>query len=1294
MQATATVRGTQAQEQPASNSAGSFSFPAWENAAKAAQSMIAKDPQYAADRDGLLGSLWSLSWVLTSGRANMAAELAIGRRLGDPANLIALLEDLILEDCNTSAAVLAYVNTTLAAASDPQEAIRIREHALEQEQAQEARAIQRAREEQEREERKISIGAPEDQAVLDREHENWLTQIEQEAREQVSEEQDPAQEQPAILVAQEADPYVGRVFDLQCVECSDDTTEKFIPDSLAVLASNRPFSDIYTVEHTSTGSRFIVAGGLLRDVLDQKQYELEDPALLYDVWAHRIKVNMFTDPDAEECPSLADPSDLQALDTDNWVSMLLDQARDGAVIPPAVLADLDKRAESGYALRALETIHTLAKEREDQEAQEREEQAQEARDLAERAEFRVHPTCWACGAELASVDAPCTICAPALQPAAPQEQISEEQTDPVVPTQAPIVSTPIALVKLAKRGTCPGCKRWRVLYEHTGSEDRPRCAECSQALASTQVQAQPAREQASAEPEEQEAPQAQEQPAAVLRYIAGKPDQCSDYLGFSARVIERTPVYWLIECEEQDANYTLDRLMSGLACATGDLWTSADQARSALAWLLDRYYREHPVTQEQEQPVTLSSPQEQEAPQEQASAVPGDPAIAAAILALAQSSTEQIAVIATQAIAAIQQQTAAAIAALLLAPSTSSPNPDPDPLVDRDPVQSEDSTQAEEQEQPAQELASEEQEQEAPQEQEPAIPYEPAQPVTLAQYEQYIRDRAVNDGCIAEDYAECYPDGSRLQDWIDWLDGCARSGAVLPAHVLGDILDRAGARVRFHFFHDYPRSIPADYIPGMDTPVTNEQEQEQPASEEPASEEPAAPQEQEAPQEQPATITIDGKALAAALKTLKLAAATKATLPVLQNVLIYVNPEHPGAVRLSCTNLEVGMSITLAAQTAGEFAITIPHRLLMDTVQAKAGAAVLTLDPVTRTVKIEQGKARNAIKGISADEFPIVPTQDTDPMAILPAAVLADAARRVTYAACTDDARPVLAGIYCSFDRGTDRVTFAAADGFRLAKWTSPEHVAIRPILGPSAQNGTPYHKSAEVLIIPARSFPAIAKLTGTVRMYIEPNYNKVLFRGDNMEVTSRLIEGNYVDIKRVIPTEEYTAVYVDRAEFADAVHTLRAYAKDSAMIARFTYSWEDPQALKQPGKLLVQANAAEVGDRSIELECQIERTPMTQEELDETHAAIDALKTGDTKHSPVTMSKISDLGSRIYAQEQSAGSMALNCLYTDQAAASFAGATLRIAMRTPGSPAKFQSTDPAENEQTAVIMPMYLANK
>lgn len=274
------------------------------------------------------------------------------------------------------------------------------------------------------------------------------------------------------------------------------------------------------------------------------------------------------------------------------------------------------------------------------------------------------------------------------------------------------------------------------------------------------------------------------------------------------------------------------------------------------------------------------------------------------------------------------------------------------------------------------------------------------------------------------------------------------------------------------------------------------------------------------------------------------------TLPVLGNVLLKT---EKGGLRLTATDLEVGVSCVVGGKIDEKGEITIPARLLSEYVsQLPKERVALKTSNQELTVACEDSTA--TIKGISAEEFPLVPTVEGTIEITVPAAAFREAVEQVAFAAARDESRPELAGIYFHLEKGV--CTLAATDSFRLAE----KKISYKGPAGP------------HVVIIPTRTIMEIGRvLDSSGELTIRLSDNQVLFVFDNVELVSRLIEGQYPPYRDVIPQQLGTKATVNRMEFLQAVRTAGLFSKTAAQDVKITV---DP-AKKH---LLIQAEASQVG--------------------------------------------------------------------------------------------------------------------
>jgi DNA polymerase-3 subunit beta len=325
-------------------------------------------------------------------------------------------------------------------------------------------------------------------------------------------------------------------------------------------------------------------------------------------------------------------------------------------------------------------------------------------------------------------------------------------------------------------------------------------------------------------------------------------------------------------------------------------------------------------------------------------------------------------------------------------------------------------------------------------------------------------------------------------------------------------------------------------------------------------------------------ITCQQDHLSRGLAIVSRAVGGRTTLPVLNNVLLASDGER---LKLAATNLEIGITTWVPGRVESEGQLTIPARLLTDFVNSLPAGQSVELEGNTRaySLHLTSGRYTANIKGIDADEFPPIPSADDRPTVRLKASLLKEMITQVAFSAARDESRPVLAGVNLKVDEA--KLTMAAADGFRLA------------LREAELERGLPEKLD---IIIPARALTELARLLGDgdedVDVTVTANRAQVLFRVRNesgeVNLVSRLLEGQFPDLMRVIPKTHTTRVVIKRGEFVTATRIASLFARDAANVIRLEITPGAEGGLT-PGKVALSANAAEVGDNHGEVDATVE---------------------------------------------------------------------------------------------------------
>jgi len=305
------------------------------------------------------------------------------------------------------------------------------------------------------------------------------------------------------------------------------------------------------------------------------------------------------------------------------------------------------------------------------------------------------------------------------------------------------------------------------------------------------------------------------------------------------------------------------------------------------------------------------------------------------------------------------------------------------------------------------------------------------------------------------------------------------------------------------------------------------------------------------------------------------AVATRSTLPVLSNILLTTDE---GRLKLSATNLEVGINCWIGAKIKEDGATTIPARLLTDFVNSLPPERIdAHLVARTQTLSLKCANSDANIKGIDAQEFPLILALTGDSAISLEPETLREMINQVALAAAVDESRPVLTGVLAEISGST--LTMAAADGFRLS---------VRNTELPEAPP-----ESASV-IIPARALGELARVSAEednpIRMTIAANRGQVFFRMTNIDLVSQLVEGTFPNYEQIIPKAYATRTVVDVSELRKAAEIAHLFARDAANIVKLRIA---PGEESMGGRLTVMATSAELGNSVSEIEASVEGDPI-----------------------------------------------------------------------------------------------------
>ncbi len=322
--------------------------------------------------------------------------------------------------------------------------------------------------------------------------------------------------------------------------------------------------------------------------------------------------------------------------------------------------------------------------------------------------------------------------------------------------------------------------------------------------------------------------------------------------------------------------------------------------------------------------------------------------------------------------------------------------------------------------------------------------------------------------------------------------------------------------------------------------------------------------------------TVQQQQLSHGVSTVSRAVTSRSTLAVLSNILIKTDN---GRLRLSATNLELGISAWIGAKVEEEGAITVPSRTFVDLVSNLPNEEVtLTVDERTQSLNVKCGTLNTDIKGISAEEFPPMPSPDLDDAIALNVENFKEQIQQVVFAAATDDARPNLTGVQMMFESNT--LEMAATDGYRIS-------IAKTEM----AQKVDQDFKA----LVPARALSELSRIASdgddALMVAFPSGRGQVIFHMKDVELVSQLIEGTFPNYAAIIPPSFKTRTVLSTAQLLKACKQTEIIAREGSYIANFDIQPEVDGDMRSV--LEISARSEQTGSSEVVVDASIDGVPL-----------------------------------------------------------------------------------------------------
>lgn len=299
--------------------------------------------------------------------------------------------------------------------------------------------------------------------------------------------------------------------------------------------------------------------------------------------------------------------------------------------------------------------------------------------------------------------------------------------------------------------------------------------------------------------------------------------------------------------------------------------------------------------------------------------------------------------------------------------------------------------------------------------------------------------------------------------------------------------------------------------------------------------------------------------LSKALNTVARIANSRNPLPILSNVLLKTENNR---LSIAATNLDIGITHFIGSKISKEGSITVPARLMQDFVSSLPDS-VLNLELTDNKLHITTDQYQSTINGIVADDFPVMPAIKEGVTWKSPAADFKKALSQVVFAASSDDARPVLNGVY--FHSSGGQAVVVATDSYRLAE--NKLGKSTKPIN----------------FLVPASAAQDLLRIIGDTdkEVVVTHDDQQVLFNVGDVSLVARLIEGNYPDYRKLIPTKFSTVAKMSRGDLINITKVSALFARESAGSITI-------KADKDDSSVSINAIASQLGENTAKADAKI----------------------------------------------------------------------------------------------------------
>ena len=262
------------------------------------------------------------------------------------------------------------------------------------------------------------------------------------------------------------------------------------------------------------------------------------------------------------------------------------------------------------------------------------------------------------------------------------------------------------------------------------------------------------------------------------------------------------------------------------------------------------------------------------------------------------------------------------------------------------------------------------------------------------------------------------------------------------------------------------------------------------------------------------------------LRSVQNIVASKTSSPIMQNVYI----EARGAsIRLTTTDIDISINCEVQCEVTEPGATTLPVKILASMVSCSAEGVIEVEVGEGERARIRAGSTKFRLVGISANEFPSLPSDDDAYVYTVQQATIKEMLRKTAYAASQDETRRTLRGVMLAFKNG--RITMVATDGRRLALVEKDYDFPV---------------EEEREMIIPSKTVAELQRaMASEGDVMIRVQQSQVSFNLGNIQIYSKLVDEKYPNYTQVIPTACEKTIDVDRQQLVTAIERVNVMSSE-----------------------------------------------------------------------------------------------------------------------------------------------------